>query len=173
MPKMFFIAKVNDAVQHIGLIFDAATESEWKGIENSQEESALRKLVQPPEVYNPVLEEWDEDKLTTMFLSNEDQMTSIGQMYSALNTKLTHYTAKREAAKLPETPALGKFKEFMNTIATYVGITVVLEALLTTSPRDLEQAINDLKGYQKEFESQNIEIPAALMRNVDESLTGN
>ena len=69
-------------------------------------------------------------------------MTTIGQMYRALNTKLTHYTAKREAAKLPETPALG-------TIATYVGITVVLEALLITSLRDKEQAITDLKGYQK------------------------
>ena len=94
-------------------------------------------------------------------------------MYRALNTKLTHYTAKREAAKLPETPALGKFKEFMNTIATYVGITVVLEALLITSPRDKEQAITDLDGYKKEFESQQIEIPAALMRKVDEALTGN
>ena len=94
-------------------------------------------------------------------------------MYRALNTKLAHYTAKREAAKLPETPALGKFKEFMNTIATYVGITVVLEALLITSPRDKEQAITDLDGYKKEFESQKIGIPAALMRKVDEALTGN
>ena len=100
-------------------------------------------------------------------------MGTLGQMYRALNTKLMHYTAKREAAALPETPSLKNFKDFMKRIATYVGITVVLEALLTTSPRDLEQAINDLKGYQKEFESQKTGIPAALMRKVDEALTGN
>ena len=65
--EVFFAAKVNDAVQHIGLIFDAATVSDWEGVENSQEESNLRQIVQPLEVYNPVLEEWDEDKLTTCF----------------------------------------------------------------------------------------------------------
>ena len=131
--KAIFDAKVNDAVQHIGVVFDAATVSEWQGLEDSQEESILRKLVQPPEVYNPVLEKWDEDELTKICLSTEDHMTTIGVNYRGLNTKLTQYTAKREAAKLPETPALGKFKEFMNTIATYVGITVVLEALFITS----------------------------------------
>ena len=170
--KVLFAAKVDDAVQHIGSIFDAATGQEWKGIENSEEESALKRLVQPPEVYNPVLEEWDEDKVKTMFLANEEHMGTIGQMYRALNTKLTLYTTKREAARLPVTPALGKFKEFMSTIATYVGITVVVEALLVTGPRDKEQAITDLKAYQKEFEAQHIEIPATLMRKMDEALTG-
>ena len=56
--KALLAAKVNDAVQRIGLIFDAATVIEWKGLENSQEESNLRKLVQPPQVFNPVLEEY-------------------------------------------------------------------------------------------------------------------
>ena len=65
--KALLVAKVNDAVQRVGRIFDAATVSEWKGLENSQEESNLGKLVQTPEVYNLVLEEWDEDKLTSMF----------------------------------------------------------------------------------------------------------
>ena len=171
--KAIFDAKVNDAVQHIGVVFDAATVSEWQGLEDSQEESILRKLVQPPEVYNPVLEKWDEDELTKIFLSTEDHMTTIGVNYRGLNTKLTQYTAKREAAKLPETPELGKFKEFMTTIATYVGITVVLEALFITSPRDQQQAITDLKGYKQEFESQKMQIPAALVCKVDEVLLGN
>ena len=76
-------------------------------------------------------------------------MTTMGQMYRALNTKLTHYTAKREAAKLPETPALGTSKEPMNEITTYVSITVVLEALLVMSPCNKKQAIADLEEYKK------------------------
>ena len=58
-------------------------------------------------------------------------------------------------------------------VTTYVGITVVLEALFITSPRDQQQAITDLKGYKHEFESQKMQLPAALMRKVDEVLLGN
>ena len=109
-------------------------------------------------------------KADTYVLTSEDHMGTLGQMYRALNTKLMHYTAKREAAALPETPSLKNFKDFMKRIATYVGITVVLEALLATWPKDVEQATNDLKQYAQEFESKDFEIPATLVHKMNEAL---
>ena len=100
-------------------------------------------------------------------------MGTLGQMYRALNTKLMHCTAKREAAALLETPSLKNFKDFMKRIATYVGITVVLEALLVTWPKDVEQATNDLKLYAQEFESKDFEIPATLVHKMNEALAAN
>lgn len=94
-------------------------------------------------------------------------------MYRSLNTKLMHYTIKREAAALPETPSLKNFKDFMKTIPTYVGITVVLEAILATYLKEYKQAINDLKQYKPEFESEDVEIPATLMDMMNDALSAN
>ena len=64
-------------------------------------------------------------------------------------------------------------RDFTKTIATYVGITVVLEVLLATWPKYVEQATKSFKQYEQEFESKDFETPATLVHKMNKALAAN
>ena len=44
---------------------------------------------------------------------------------------------------------------------------------MVTWPKDVEQATNDLKQYEKEFESKEFETPSTLVHKMNEALVAN